>query len=166
MREISKLGLDKMAAITTQDGQLNPEAMPTIMAAYSVGVIISWTIGFFYFGWLLSSWFVRPKGGGKEDAAAVVPRRGRPCLALVGCVRATVRPGRLARRLVSDGARKLAQRRHRMRLHPEGQECHGQTRRPEQAYCVTAMVLAYCVTTTTTATTVRLISYLRQEIVT
>jgi drug/metabolite transporter (DMT)-like permease len=28
---------------------------------------------FFYFGWLLSSWFVRPKGGGKEDAAAVVP---------------------------------------------------------------------------------------------
>ena len=54
----SKLGLDKMAAITTQDGQLNPEAMPTIMAAYSVGVIISWTIGFFYFGW-----FYKNRGG-------------------------------------------------------------------------------------------------------
>ena len=50
-----------------------------------------------------------------RTAAAVVPRRWRPCLALVGCVRGTVRPGRLARRRlapsVSDGARKLAQRR-------------------------------------------------------
>jgi hypothetical protein len=72
--------------------------------------------------------------------SGATPRR--PCLALVGCVRETVRPGRLARRRlapsVSDGARKLAQWRHRMRLHPEGQECHGQTRRPEQAYCVIA----------------------------
>ena len=77
----------------------------------------------------------------RRTAAAVVPRRGRPCLALVGCVRGTVRPGRLARRRlapsVSDGARKLAQRRHRMRLHPEGQECHGQTRedRSKRAVC-------------------------------
>ena len=54
----SKLGFDKMAAITTQDGQLNPEAMSTMMAAYSVGVIISWTIGFFYFGW-----FYKNRGG-------------------------------------------------------------------------------------------------------
>ena len=53
----SKLGFD-MAKLTTQDGQLSPEAMSTMMAAYSVGVIISWTIGFFYFGW-----FYKNKGG-------------------------------------------------------------------------------------------------------
>ena len=52
-----KLGFD-MAKLTTQDGQLSPEAMSTMMAAYSVGVIISWTIGFFYFGW-----FYKNKGG-------------------------------------------------------------------------------------------------------
>ena len=54
----SKLDLDKMAAITTQDGQLNPEVMSTMMAAYSVGTLISWVIGFFYFGW-----FYKNKGG-------------------------------------------------------------------------------------------------------
>ena len=54
----SKLGLNNMAKFTAPDGQLSPEAMSTMMAAYSVGVMISWTIGFFYFGW-----FYKNKGG-------------------------------------------------------------------------------------------------------
>ena len=54
----SKLGLNDLGKLTTQDGQLSPEAMSTVMAVYSVGFIISWTIGFFYFGW-----FYKNKGG-------------------------------------------------------------------------------------------------------